>query len=108
MVQFAPSVGAEIQKERPAVVMNPSSVGRLPLRIVVPITDWKVHYARAPWFVFLAATATNGLLKGSGADAFQVKSLSEKRFKAKLGTLAESEIDAIAEAIVLCVGYRSS
>lgn len=106
LVQFDPSVGAEIQKERPAVVMSLPSVGRLPLRIVVPITDWKAHYAAAPWFVFLPATATNGLLKDSGADAFQVKSLSEKRFRARLGTLAQSEVDAIADAIALCVGYR--
>ncbi len=37
---FDPSLGAEIQKTRPAVV-NIESVGRLPLRMVVPLTDWK-------------------------------------------------------------------
>jgi mRNA interferase MazF len=39
-VRFDPAVGAEIQKVRPAVVIGVDSVGRLPLKIVVPITDW--------------------------------------------------------------------
>jgi hypothetical protein len=40
-----PSVGAEIQKVRPALVINLDAIGRLPLRAVVPITDWKSQYA---------------------------------------------------------------
>jgi mRNA interferase MazF len=40
-IRFDPSVGAEIQKIRPAVVISLDSIGRLPLRIVVPITEWK-------------------------------------------------------------------
>ncbi len=38
-VDFDPSVGAEIQKVRPALVISLDSVGRLPLRLVVPLTD---------------------------------------------------------------------
>jgi len=72
MVNFDPSVGAEIQKTRPAAVINVAQVGRLPLRIVVPITDWKAIYATFPWFVFIPMRPENGLTKGSGADAFQV------------------------------------
>ncbi len=41
MVRFDPSVGAEIRKIRPAVVVSLDNVGRLPLRIVVPLTDWQ-------------------------------------------------------------------
>src|SRR5262245_11171167 len=85
LVDFDPSVGAEIQKLRPAVVINVDSVGRLPLRMVVPITDWKPAYANFPWFVELPASAGNGLSKDSGADAFQTKSVSEQRFVRPLG-----------------------
>lgn len=35
-VQFRPAIGAEIQKTRPAVILNVPEVGRLPLCIVVP------------------------------------------------------------------------
>src|SRR6266481_529511 len=79
-VNFSPSVGAEIQKVRPAVVLSLDVVGRLPLRIVVPITDWKPAYANFAWFVHLLPDQSNGLTKESGADAFQIKSVSENRF----------------------------
>src|SRR5450755_2519656 len=79
-INFDPTVGAEIRKVRPAVVVTVPGVGRLPLQIVVPLTDWKPQYANASWFVFVPSSAANGLSKDSGADAFQVKSVSENRF----------------------------
>lgn len=105
MVSFDPSVGDELQKIRPAVVVNIAEVGRLPLCIVVPLTDWKPRYASFIWFVTVTPTLENGLSKDSGADAFQVKSLSLKRFTRKLGTLSADQMDDIAAAIALCVGY---
>jgi len=103
-VDFAPKVGAEIEKTRPAVVVNVASVGRLPLRIVVPITNWKEHYNRKPWLVYLAPTARNGLGKESTADCFQVKSVALERFKSKIGSLTTKELDEIAAGIAICVG----
>ena len=103
-IRFDPSVGAEIQKIRPAVVISLDSIGRLPLRIVVPITEWRQSYGGFPWFVHLPANATNGLSKDSGADGFQVKSVSMNRFVTLRGTLADSQLDDIASAVALCVG----
>jgi mRNA interferase MazF len=103
-VQFDPSIGAEIRKRRPAVVMNLEGIGRLPLRIVVPITDWQSAFEGFSWFVFLPASTDNGLSKDSGADAFQVKSVSESRFVRKLGVVTDDQLDEIASAIALCVG----
>src|SRR5439155_3967687 len=85
LVDFDPAVGAEIRKARPAVVVSVDSVGRLPLRIVVPVTDWKPAYAGYAWFVELPVSPDNKLHKDSGADAFQVKSVSENRFVSRLG-----------------------
>ncbi len=103
-VNFDPAQDAEIAKRRPAVVISEDAIGRLPLRIVVPITDWKPAYEGYPWFVHLTPSATNGLLKESGADAFQVKSLSEKRLVTRRGVLTAVELDDIAAAIAICVG----
>jgi mRNA interferase MazF len=103
-VDFDPSVGAEIRKVRPAVVMTLTGIGRLPLQIVVPLTEWKPQYARASWFVHLPASPSNGLSKDSGADAFQVKSLSNGRFVLRLGVVSDPQLDGIASAIALCVG----
>lgn len=104
LLDFDPSVGAEIRKVRPAVVINLDKVGRLPLRLVVPITDWKPPYANYPWFVELPASPANGLIKDSGADAFQIKSVSLSRFVDRLGEVTPAQLDEIAEAIALCVG----
>lgn len=103
-IKFFPSVGAEIQKIRPGVVMNTTEMGRLPLQIVVPITDWKTKYASYPWIINIPHYVENGLQKDSGADAFQVKSISNKRFVRKLGILNEEKIKEIVAAISLCIG----
>ena len=77
-IRFDPAEGDEIKKVRLAVVASENAMGRLRLKIVVPITEWKPRYAHFPWFVRLVPTSVNGLTKESGADAFlQVKSLSE-------------------------------
>jgi mRNA interferase MazF len=104
-VRFDPAEGAEIKKIRPSVVVSVDEVGILPLRIIVPITGWQDAFASRPWLVRLNPTRANGLSKASAADAFQVKSLSVDRFVERVGALTAQEIEEIAAAIVLCVGY---
>jgi len=103
-VHFDPSTGAEIQKTRTAVVMSVPGLGRLPLRIVVPITEWQARYASYPWMVNLPVSTRNGLSKESADDAFQVKSVSEGRFGSRIGSLTDAQLEEIAAAIALCVG----
>jgi mRNA interferase MazF len=104
MVRFDPAEGDEIKKIRTAVVISANGVGRLRLKIVVPITEWKSKYASYPWFVRLTSTATNGLTKESGADTFQVKSVAQSRFVRKLGELTDADLLDIANAVAVCVG----
>ena len=104
LVRFDPVRGAEIAKSRPAVVVNLPSIGKLPLRIVVPATDWKTKYETPPWLVRLKPTPTNGLSKTSAADCFQVKSISVERFAKRLGSVAQDDIEEISAAVALCVG----
>jgi mRNA interferase MazF len=104
LIDFDPAVGGEIRKIRPAVVVSLDAIGRLPLRLVVPVTDWKPQYASYPWFTKLSVTPTNGLNKDSGADAFQVKSVSLNRFVDFLGVVTAEQLDGIASAVALCVG----
>ena len=103
-VRFDPSVGSETQKTRPAVVINVAAVGKLPLRIVVPITGWNSRWTSVPWLVYLKASQRNGLDKDSGADCFQVKSVSLNRFASQMGVLTADEVEQIAAAVALCVG----
>jgi len=104
LVDFDPKVGAEAAKCRPAVVVGENSIGRLPLRIVVPVTDWKDRYDAFVWFTKLIPTPGNGLSKDSGADAFQVKSVSISRFGRRLGRVTPGQLRDIVDAIALCIG----
>ena len=91
-------------KLRPAVVISDNSVGKLPLRVVVPVTDWKERYADFPWFTELQSTSGNGLSKRSGADGFSIKSVSLERFAEKLGSLTADDLHDIHYTIVFCLG----
>jgi mRNA interferase MazF len=43
-INLDPTVGAEIRKTRPVIIINDDEIGILPLKVVVPITDWKDRY----------------------------------------------------------------
>jgi mRNA interferase MazF len=88
-----------MQKTRPAVIVNDDEVGILPLKVIVPITDWKDRYAQAPWMVRLEPSPESGLSKTSTADAFQVHSVSEQRFVSRPGSLPPETMDAIGNAL---------
>src|SRR6266700_2865118 len=103
-IRFDPAEGDEIKKVRTAVVISEDAIGRLRLKIVVPIKEWKSRYASHNWFVKLSSTVANGLSKESGADAFQVKSVAETRFVDRLGEQTPALLDAIAKVIAVCVG----
>jgi mRNA interferase MazF len=66
-----------------------------PLKIIVPVTDWKDHYDIAPWMIKIEPTIKNGLSKISSADCFQIRSVSQDRFVKKLGDLSEPVMDDI-------------
>jgi mRNA interferase MazF len=94
-----------MQKTRPVVVINADRIGRLPLRLVVPITEWQSQFSIAPWLVRLEPDAGNGLAKTSAADAFQMRSVSLERFVDKVGTLASHDTETIAAAVAVTVDY---
>ncbi|HCY74852.1 MAG TPA: PemK family transcriptional regulator [Ignavibacteriales bacterium] len=99
LIDLNPSKGAEIQKIRPAVIVNDDALGKLPLKIVVPITDWKDRYEIAPWMVKIEPAAENGLSKISSADCFQIRSVSQERLIKKLGYLNSETYNEIKQAI---------
>ncbi len=105
-INLDPTMGAEIKKTRPAVIVNDDAVGILPLKVIVPITVWKDRYAVAPWMVRLEPDADNGLDKSSAADAFQVRSLSQARFVERTGKLSEATMQEITEALAVVLSIE--
>ena len=108
MADLEPSRGAVIAKTRPVLVLSPDDVGRLPLRIVVPVTDWKDRYELYPWMTRIDPESDNGLFKPSAADAFQVRSISVLRFTRRLGAVDTDTADLIASAVAVAVGLPST
>jgi mRNA interferase MazF len=99
LINLDPTVGSEIKKTRPGVIVNADGLGKLPLRIIVPLTDWKDHYEIAEWMVKLIPDETNGLSKASAADCFQVRSVSTKRLIKKLGEIDQDKMEEIGFAL---------
>jgi len=104
IINLNPTVGAEIKKSRPAIIINVDEIGVLPLRIIVPITTWKDHYSKAPWLVKIQPAKQNGLDKISAADAFQVRSLSTDRFIRCIGEVDTDTLSTILKAIRIVLG----
>ena len=95
LINLDPTIGAEIKKTRPAIIVSDDSLGKLPLKVIVPITDWKDRYEFAPWMIKLSPNLINGLTKDSSADCFQVRSVSQERFVRKMGNVSEIIMDEI-------------
>lgn len=79
LVSLDPTIGAEIKKTRPAIILNDNTLGKLPLKIIVPLTDWKDRYSIAIWMVRITPDKQNNLSKESAADCFQIRSVAEER-----------------------------
>ena len=94
-----PTIGAEQQKKRPCVIVNDNAVGILPLKVIVPLTDWKAHYSIAAWMVRIDPTPTNGLPKISAADCFQVRSVSQQRLSQRTGKVSDTQMEQIETAL---------
>jgi mRNA interferase MazF len=101
LINLDPAVGSEIRKTRPAVIVSNDAIGILPLKVVVPLTEWKDRYAIAPWLVRVEPNTENGLDKVSAADAFQVRSVAQERFVKRVGKLSDDAMQDIAGALAI-------
>lgn len=106
LVSLDPTVGSELQKTRPAVIVNDNTLGKLPLKIIVPLTDWKDRYQIAPWMVRIEPNLTNRLSKSTAADCFQIRSVSEQRCIRKIGDIDSSTMVDIRRALAIVLNIE--
>ena len=99
VINLDPTIGAEIKMTRPAIIVSDDALGKLPLKVIVPITDWKDKYEVAPWMIKIDPNSNNGLTKESSADCFQVRSVSQDRFVKKIGSITYKTQDEIKLAL---------
>jgi mRNA interferase MazF len=104
-INFDPTIGDEIKKTRPAVIISRNGLSGLRIRLVVPITGWKPDLERLSWIIQLAPTSTNGLSKLSAANPLQTRSVSTARFVNRLGVLQADKLEEIVLALGIIVQH---
>ncbi|MEM9163147.1 MAG: type II toxin-antitoxin system PemK/MazF family toxin [Cyanobacteria bacterium P01_F01_bin.4] len=103
LVNFDPTLGSEIKKTRPAIVISSDAVGRLPVKLVAPVTDWKPYFAKNIWHVKLKPNSDNGLSKLSAVDTLQLRGVDLQRFMRRLGYLSDKKMALIAITIATVI-----
>jgi len=99
-VSFDPSVGGEIRKTRPALVLsNNAANAALNRVIVVPLTSQTEKLYPGEAMVTL-----NG--EQSKAKADQIATASKQRLRNKVGSLSSSDLAAVEKAVLLQLGIR--
>ena len=99
-VAFDPSVGGEIQKTRPALIISNNAANAVLNRvIVIPLTSKtsKVYPGEA-------AVTLNGEQRKAMGD--QVMTASKQRLRTKLGSLDNTDMRAVENALLLQLGIR--
>jgi len=101
-----PTMGDEVRKVRPVIVIGRTELSPLRLVIICPIRARTRRHDREPWLVKVVPDSSNGLTKISSVDAFQVRCLSLNRLTKKIGRLDEDTVATVAKAVALCVGFQ--
>jgi mRNA interferase MazF len=99
-VSFDPSLGGEIQKTRPAIVLsNDAANTALNRVIVVPITSQvsKLYPGEA-------LVTVNSEHRKAMAD--QIATASKERLRNKLGSLSRADMSAVENAVLMQLGMR--
>ncbi len=106
LVNLDPTLGAEIRKTRPCVIVNDDAIGALPLKVIAPLTDLKERYRAVPWMLCVEPDAKNCLSKPSAIDLFQVRCLADERLVRKIGELAPQQLLQVHKALRLVFGME--
>lgn len=97
-VEFDPSVGSEIRKTRPAVIVSNNAANRHLARVVVvPLTSNTDRQYPGE-----AVVSIDG--KNSKAMADQIMAADKARLKTQLGSLSKSDLIAVETAIKVHLG----
>ena len=99
-----PTVGKEIQKTRPALVIQNDVSNRLTqMTIVAPITS-TVRFPLNPVHVLLPADQSTGLDLTSVALLSQIRAIDRVRLIKRLGIVDEQTLQQVDEAIKISLG----
>ena len=104
LTKLDPTVGHEIQKTRPALIVQNDVSNRItPITIVAPITS-KVRSPLSVVQVLLAATPKTGLLVTSVALFNHIRAVDRVRLIRRLGSVDDETMERVNEAIQISLG----
>ena len=99
-----PAVGQEVQKTRPALIIQNDFSNRLSqITIVAPITS-TVRFPLNPLHVLLAADRATGLSVTSVAVFNQIRAVDRRRLIKRLGSVNDETTARVDEAIKISLG----
>lgn len=103
-MNFDPTLGAEIQKTRPALVIQNDMGNRVsPITIVAAITS---TLKRAYPFQVYVPAGEGGLKVDSVVTLNHIRSIDRQRLVRRLGAVSEKTIQAVDLAIVVSLGVE--
>lgn len=105
-IKLDPTVGAEIRKNRPVLVISADAVGKLPIKLVAPITEWKQAFTGNIWHVKIEPDAQNNLGKASAVDVLQVRGVDYQRFVKLIGKASPQTLEEVVAALAAVVEYQ--
>ena len=103
-VNFDPTLGAEIRKTRPALILQNDIANKYsPVTIVAAISS-KYDNPLYPTEVLISAKARTGLAVDSVVLLNQIRTVDKKRLAKRLGKLSSAKMEEVNQALRISVG----
>ena len=99
LVSFDPSVGAEIRKTRPAVIVSGTAFNRRRKLTVLPITSSSPNERLLPVVVAVSPNAGNGLTTDSYIVCVDPMTFDKQRLVKRLGLLDLERIEQVQSVL---------
>lgn len=109
-INLEPTKGSEIKKIRPCVIVSTDAIKRLPVKLVVPLTEWQESFKTSQFHVPVEVTdavayEAAGLKKFGAADVLQTRCVSTDRFVKFVATMTAPKMQEIVAALAAVVEY---
>lgn len=103
LADLNPNTGSEQAGARPVVIVSGDSMNaNLGMSMICPISTKVKNY---PSCVILKKNSENNLKSDSEIITFQIRTISQKRLKKKIGTISNSQLEEIFRGLINVLKY---